>query len=104
MLATQTLKDAWLSALRDHTYQHGRFEFKTPDGAYCCLGVLCMVMKHPEWAQSREGRHNQYDQLRMHSQLTPAETHALVALNDMNDSTFHHIANYIERHITALNS
>ncbi len=43
------VKAAWLKALRSGEYQQGKSQLKTPEGAYCCLGVLCDISKLGEW-------------------------------------------------------
>ena len=96
MLATQELKDSWLEALRSGKYEQGRLTFKTPEGSYCCLGVLCTVMKHSEWIKL--GLDN-YNLLRDYSTLTQEETDKLCSMNDEPYSTFAQIADYIEAHI-----
>lgn len=40
---TQELKDKWVAALKSGTYVQGRQMLKTPDGRFCCMGVLCDV-------------------------------------------------------------
>ena len=35
-----TIKAKWVKALRSGAYQQGEHMLKTPDGDYCCLGVL----------------------------------------------------------------
>jgi hypothetical protein len=31
----------WLAALRGGEYEQGKMFLRTPDGKFCCLGVLC---------------------------------------------------------------
>lgn len=40
----QATKDAWVAGLRSGEYTQGKYSMKTPDGCYCCLGVLEMVV------------------------------------------------------------
>ena len=35
------IKEKWVTALTSGEYTQGREQLKTPDGNYCCLGVLC---------------------------------------------------------------
>ena len=95
MLATQQLKDSWLEALRSGKYKQGRYTFRNGD-KYCCLGVLCMVLKHPEWIKLVR---DNYALLRDYSKLMRSETDSLAHMNDNPDSTFAQIADYIEAHI-----
>ena len=98
-MITQELKDSWLAALRSGEYEQGRHQFKTPEGKYCCLGVLCMVMKHPEWIGVRDVKSDNYRDLRDGSNLARAETEALCFMNDPKTSSFDQIADYIKAYI-----
>lgn len=40
----QTIKDAWLVALRSGDYKQGQCQLRTVDNEFCCLGVLCDVL------------------------------------------------------------
>ena len=105
MLANQALKDAWILALRSGKYTKGKRQFKTSNGAYCCLGVLCMVLKHPEWIHGTRQKVDNYVALRRESGLTTAETDKLGHINDYggdSELTFQQIADYIEQHITSV--
>src|SRR4051812_23133617 len=35
------IKRQWVDALRSGEYVQGKGRLRTPDGRYCCLGVLC---------------------------------------------------------------
>ncbi|WP_407543741.1 hypothetical protein Q0M94_28465 (plasmid) [Deinococcus radiomollis] len=37
------VKALWTAALRSGEYQQGRMVMHSPDGKFCCLGVLCDV-------------------------------------------------------------
>lgn len=41
---TPKTKEAWLEALRSGDYEQDTGVLKTADGAYCCLGVLGMLV------------------------------------------------------------
>jgi hypothetical protein len=40
-MVKEDIKKKWLAALRSGEYVQGQSLLKTPDGNYCCLGVLC---------------------------------------------------------------
>lgn len=37
------VKRQWVEALRSGKYKQGRGRLATPEGYYCCLGVLCEI-------------------------------------------------------------
>lgn len=37
----QEIKEQWITALTDETYQQGTGELRSTKDEYCCLGVLC---------------------------------------------------------------
>lgn len=93
------IKIKWLKALRSGKISQTRFQLKRTDDAgnnsYCCLGVLCEVMKGkyvgrngypPEEIQKKAG-------------LTD---NSIVKLSEMNDAkglTFKQIAAYISQNL-----
>lgn len=96
------LKAEWIAALRSGKYEQGHFRFRTANGNYCCLGVLCLVLEHPEFiSESYVGisGSDDYTGLRSLSLLTEEETSTLARMNDHMDRTFCQIADYIEVHI-----
>ena len=103
MIATQELKDRWLEALRSGKYKKGHYRLRTPDGRYCCLGVLCMTMKHPEGigelSMNTLWECDNYFKLRELSGLELKDTDTLINMNDIEKATFSDIADYIETHI-----
>jgi hypothetical protein len=46
MRMPQELKDKWIEALESGEYKQGKNTLCTPDGAYCCLGVLEQVAEN----------------------------------------------------------
>jgi len=47
MLIDKEIKEKWLTSLRSGEFVQGTHNFKTIDGKYCCLGVLCMITNTP---------------------------------------------------------
>ena len=45
----KTVATKWIKALRSGKYKQGRRLLRTTDDKFCCLGVLCDVMKIPCW-------------------------------------------------------
>lgn len=43
------LKQKWVDALRSGDYEQGQEQLQTPDGKYCCLGVLCDIVNPDKW-------------------------------------------------------
>lgn len=49
----QEIKVKWLQALRSGEYRQGRYDLRTSDNGFCCLGVLCDLYNREvggEWA------------------------------------------------------
>ena len=90
MAMTPELKARWIAALRSGEYTQGRNALKTPEGHYCCLGVLCRVLERPDLIGQS------YERLREASGLTTSETDGCVELNDVAQRSFNQIADYIE--------
>lgn len=42
--------DKWVAALRSGKYEQGIGILRTPEGAYCCLGVLCTLDASLKWS------------------------------------------------------
>lgn len=100
---TQEQKDQWLFALRSGTYKQGKDKLCSLDRKFCCLGVLCDVMKIPC---------KQYDDYRMKyvfddgDRLNYLPTSMIIksvqsVLSEMNDTgkDFPTIADWIEKHV-----
>ena len=90
MAMTPELKAQWIAALRSGEYTQGYNHLRTENGYYCCLGVLCMVLKRPELLTAS------YEHLRKASGLVQSETDGCVELNDVAQRSFNQIADYIE--------
>ena len=90
MALTPELKARWIAALRSGEYIQGRYNLRTREGHYCCLGVLCMVLEKPDLTSTN------YEHLRQASGLTISETDGCVELNDIALLSFSQIADYIE--------
>lgn len=46
----QEIKIKWLEALRSGKYQQGEGQLRTQDNKFCCLGVLCDIVKPEGWS------------------------------------------------------
>lgn len=46
MALDRKVKSKWVRALRSGKYRRAKYQLKD-QGAYCCLGVLCEVLKQP---------------------------------------------------------
>lgn len=98
----------WVEALRSGDYQQGRFDLRTSDNCYCCLGVACNLFTQGEWVLAPHGEYftiNEFCNTADHDAvaalaLRGAAGNGLsgIALYQMNDQgqTFAQIANAIE--------
>lgn len=105
----KVLKKKWIEALRSGDYEQGKFLLRSPEGAYCCLGVLCNVAGFKPRHRRCEDTNNysiRYDdrddiltdKLLIRVGLTMEQQDVLTALNDDGHS-FTEIAEYIEKEI-----
>ena len=60
-IMNQTIKEKWITALTDGSYQQGRAALHTMSDKYCCLGVLCDLYiketKKALWVDDGEVEH-----------------------------------------------
>jgi hypothetical protein len=104
----------WTDALRSGGYQQGRYYLKSNTGKYCCLGVLCEVVKQIDqldvlWERDNKGNNTFMEMDGFLPQeimeMTGIKTkdgvyspaNSLSCLNDRG-ATFDSIANTIEQH------
>lgn len=103
------VKARWLEALRSGKFEQGLGRFKTSNGKYCCLGVLCAVEKPAGWDEARRHFFDMgsteyslgtipYTQ-RNRWQISDEEHDHLVEMNDFEEKSFNEIADYIERNL-----
>ena len=107
------IKQKWLEALRSGKYKQGRGLLRDSKNQFCCLGVLCDIIKPNGWRLSPHTipiptysflygdgaaefvlRNNVLKYVGM----TDVQHDALVNLND-NGKTFDEIADYIEANL-----
>lgn len=99
-----TIKKAWIAALRSGRYKQGRGFLKNPDGARCCLGVLCAVRHVGVDRVKRWGdEYLSYTFLKRVG-LTPEQEKDLATLNDEwskggHINPFPIIADYIQKNL-----
>lgn len=97
------IKRKWVEALRSGQFQQTK-KFLHKDGAYCCLGVLCVVTGTSINAQGT-GAGGGDDYLVVHDLLGRGKIHSqevsrdLWKMNDVDDASFAEIADYIEEHL-----
>ena len=98
----QTLKEAWLKALRSGEFKQAFGKLHNGQG-YCCLGVLCKVMGS-EFTQLHDGRW-QSDRAEMNvpcqarvqeAGLQSGQVDLLMGMNDRLGKTFGEIADWLE--------
>lgn len=112
------IKARWINALLSGEYEQGKGFLRSPEGEYCCLGVLCDLYSKDtgiEWGKGRSGANTMHGLDGMTSnevdrwagfvestQYTPelsVETYDILStLADMNDegATFKQIVDVIE--------
>lgn len=49
------LKAEWVAALRSGKYQQGTGELRSKHDEFCCLGVLCDLIRPHGWKESPQG-------------------------------------------------
>lgn len=100
------VKAEWVEALRSGEFEQGRQFLRTQGGEYCCLGVLSelSVRRHIIEMHTDKDGITQYDgyfsylpeALRDLFSISSEETDILMRMNDVDKSSFEHIADWIE--------
>lgn len=97
----KTIKAKWVKALRSGRYRQA-MGFLELRGSYCCLGVLCRVMKAEKdaygsfyWGED-EGYAVLPEALRKEVKIPPRTQGRLASMNDGGER-FKDIAAYIEK-------
>lgn len=116
----KAVKEKWLKALRSGEYKQCKYQLRSRDNGFCCLGVLCNLhaQAHPEIAEKQESIHNYMGEATLpHKEVLKwagipvgyggnsvdvivtykHETVSLAQLNDDYGLSFKQIANVIER-------
>ena len=99
------IKRKWIKALRSGRYKQGQ-EFLLKDNRYCCLGVLCKVLRK-DIAQSKpkNGEETLSGELLKLTGLTSEQQNKLADMNDSitrddgRNTSFKEIADYIEENL-----
>lgn len=101
-----TLKRKWVKALLSGDYEQGRGKLRSKDDKFCCLGVLCDVLRNEGigiWKKnafhSGDGvasTHMLSTPLLKRIGLTTTREEKLVSLNDSQGKDFIDIAKYIK--------
>jgi hypothetical protein len=107
----EDIKKRWIEALRSGKYKQGKKRLKSLGGYYCCLGVLCDIVKDNlgiEWHESNESYVisgnagvlpndvEHYTGL-LSTTLPSNPNRCLEGLNDLYGYTFEQIADVIEK-------
>lgn len=104
------LRDAWVAALRSGEYEQTT-ETLESDGAYCCLGVLCVVAKIDIPPDANDLDYNDegdeqgiYDLRALRDDCGLGTGHdspqiKLITMNDEDGKTFPEIADWIEMNV-----
>lgn len=104
----QEIKQEWVAALRSGKYQQGQGLLRTKDNRFCCLGVLCDVVKprlNADWEQSGSyitfmgGIVGLPTEVVDFVNLSWPQTDILIRMNDANGKVFAEIADYIEKEL-----
>lgn len=116
----EDIKAAWVKALRSGEYGQGTGHLRDKDEKFCCLGVLCDVVKkderspfHKAWAwffgasswifgmpEERTAGSNAFlpEEVREWVGLGSGHTSTLMRMNDFEHRSFNEIADWIEVH------
>lgn len=110
MAMKQSVRDAWVAALRSGQYQQGQYYLKDNEGRYCCLGVLGEVLGVPVPGEDAYASSNIHSPAYTFCRRAGLDTGLLMGLSDKNDAMedifthkwpFPAIADYIETHVPA---
>lgn len=99
-------KAKWVKALRSGKYTQGRYQLKSADNQYCCLGVLAEI-QGAKWQHGKPHLKGVCIRNESEQYLTPKGSAGMKyttqrRLGDMNDEggmSFDEIANYIEKRL-----
>ena len=95
------IKRKWVKALRSRKYKQGFRQLKSLEPeAYCCLGVLCEVMKEKYLPKDPTPG----NRVLRKAGLSEGDCFRLITLNDggggmTNNWKFYQIANWIEKNL-----
>ena len=92
----------WVKALRSGKYNQGRWQLRSNQNQYCCLGVLCDISNKSDWV--KPGHSWEYlgqdvelnFELREELGLSGRAMTSLIEMNDEDTRSFNDIADYIE--------
>lgn len=108
MALNPEVKAKWIEALRSGKYAQAPNALRK-NGGYCCLGVLCDVVKDDvggKWEKLGVGDWHflkMYstlpDKVRILSGITQKEDAKLMRMNDDEGKNFSEIADYIEKNL-----
>jgi hypothetical protein len=98
------IKTKWVAALRSGTYEQGSHVLRKGD-RYCCLGVLCEILKMPSHLNTATGNYSYAGHnvtglpidMRVQIGLSAGNHSEAMVMNDTRGYTFLQIADYIER-------
>lgn len=93
--------------MRDGNYKQGRHELQNNDGEFCCLGVACAVFQKTLKLKVEKNTNNNNFEYNKEAFEPPAKLldylglskdsmQLLMALNDVAELSFDHIASVIE--------
>ena len=107
MPMNKEVKQAWIKALRSGEYEQGTGYLRSEDNKFCCLGVLCDIMKDRlglEWNLVGH-RYEMYGAACNLPGIVYAEARIsgpvsrLIDMNDFYRNTFAEIAAYIKENL-----
>ena len=95
---TKEEANQWVDALKSGDYKQGYFEFHDyKDDSYCCLGVLCNVLKFKSESStmiSTRGKQGSWD----YPLLSEEDQNKFIHMNDSKSKSFPEIAEAIVEH------
>lgn len=103
-------KEKWLEALRSGKYEQGQRCLKTNDNRFCCLGVLCDVVRKTHKKKGFTWKNNKFlgDSMGLSHEVGDLIGYytgnyvaqgILMDMNDRHDKSFKQIADYIEKNV-----
>lgn len=98
------VKARWVKALLSGRYKQAKHTLQNAQGANCCLGVLCRVLKVPR-VSNRFGRLGDYSSSKLPNYvrekigLSHSDEVELMDMNDALGKSFKQIAEYIREYL-----
>jgi len=101
----KALRDKWVKALRSGRYRQGKWNLRSDgpsiaDSRFCCLGVLAQVAKRDKWKRANDNWYIRGELAYLPDGYLDWDTQSQLSfMNDLEQSDFSKIADWIEENI-----